>query len=380
MTTRKYSSISGFCAIAALLAVQPSHLAAQGTPSIWTVVPTPNHGTNNVLLGISADSENDIWAVGDLVSLHFNGNTWTAIPVVGVNSGTESDSLRGVAALSPTDVWAVGSRFIGASQHNIALIEHFDGTKWSVTASQSGNVLNAVQAISSTDIFAVGSSGADNSSFSNALVEHFDGTQWKVVPTPLIPKGIGITLNHLAIISPTDIWAVGSSGGLLPTAPFAVHFDGKNWKPVAVATPSAPKFASLLGVTAIASNDVWAVGLFEGKGAAAESTLTEHWDGKTWTPVPSPNADQTDNELLGVSAISTNDVWACGFSAAGFNILIEHWDGTRWTISPAPQPNFPSGHAVLAFPSASVFVAGSSLSQSPAGGFDSLILHTTQGQ
>ena len=380
MTMRKLGSVTGCCTLAAILIGQPSRLAAQDTSSIWSVVPTPNHGPNNILLGISADSENDIWAAGDLVSLHFDGSKWSAIPVVGVNSGTQEESLRGVAALAPNNVWAVGSRFIGSSQHNISVIEHFDGTKWTVVASphfKSGDVLNGVHAISANDIYAVGSSRSDNATTMNALIEHWDGSKWSVVPAPQLPVGQGIALNSLAVISSSDIWAVGSSGGLLPLAPFAAHFDGRRWTPVTAHTAGPANFAGLQAVAAIATDDVWAVGLFEPSDGVAPRTLTEHWDGKQWNVVPSPNADQTDNELFGVSAISSTDVWACGSSGGGFQVVIEHWDGTQWTISPSPQPNAPSAHAVLAFPSGSVFVAGSTLS--PAGGFNSLILHTTQG-
>jgi hypothetical protein len=74
-------------------------------------------------------------------------------------------------------------------------------------------VLNGVRAISANDLYAVGASMSDfnNGGFpSNALVEHFDGKTWSTVPTPNIPVGQGVALSQLAIVSSTDIWAVGS--------------------------------------------------------------------------------------------------------------------------------------------------------------------------
>ena len=41
--------------------------------------------------------------------------------------------------------------------------------------------------------------------------------------------------------------------------------------------------------------------------------LTEHWNGSNWSIVSSPSpGTYNGNELYGVAAISTNDVWAVG--------------------------------------------------------------------
>ena len=63
-------------------------------------------------------------------------------------------------------------------------------------------------------------------------------------------------------------------------------------------------------------------------------TLVEHWNGSAWSVVPSPNAPGTrSNSLVSVSAVAANDVWAVGYSLIGFThqTLIEHWDGSSWT-------------------------------------------------
>src|SRR5437867_209248 len=66
----------------------------------------------------------------------------------------------------------------------------------------------------------------------------------------------------------------------------------------------------LVGVDAVAANDVWAVGSFSG------GTLTLQWIGSAWSIVPSPNVKGYDSQLSGVAAISSNDVWAVGVSIA----------------------------------------------------------------
>jgi hypothetical protein len=352
--------------------------------SIWTFEKTPNIGQNNILLALSADSPSDIWSVGDLVSLNFNGSTWKAFPMV--NFG--NTSMHGVSAISSTNVWAVGEDFEGSST---SVIQNFDGAKWSVVSSPhftKGDALNGVQAISSTDIFAVGSSSTDSPDTVSPLIEHFDGNQWSAVTTP--PVSTGASLNQIAIISSTDMWAVGQMGvldGQQPTQPFAMHFDGTQWSIVTVPAPANSFFNTLASVTAIASNDVWAVGSTTNNTATV--TLTEHWDGNTWKTMPSPNAGregniQGENQLLGVSAISTSDVWACGFfvdvpQGSTLHFLVEHWNGKRWSLSatPATGTGFDSSHAVLAFPTGDVFVAGSAIKGNSQ--LISIVLHTTKG-
>src|SRR5947209_5075930 len=84
---------------------------------------------------------------------------------------------------------------------------------------------------------------------------------------------------------------------------------------------------------------MWAVGFYANNGAA--QTLVEHWDGNTWSVVPSPNAGTNLNKLQGISALTANDVWAVGFyfySNAGIEqTLVEHWDGTAWSVVPSPN-------------------------------------------
>jgi photosystem II stability/assembly factor-like uncharacterized protein len=55
--------------------------------------------------------------------------------------------------------------------------------------------------------------------------------------------------------------------------------------------------------------------------------VVQHWDGATWSQVPSPSPGP-DSGLSGVAATSPLNAWAVGISDGSF---IEHWDGTTWT-------------------------------------------------
>src|SRR5207253_765948 len=84
----------------------------------------------------------------------------------------------------------------------------------------------------------------------------------------------------------------------------------------------------LTSVSGVSANDIWAVG-YAGVGGAIQ-TVTEHWDGKAWTIVPSPNPQPgVDNFLDGVAAVSANNVWAVGDSGTSLHpgTVLLHWDG-----------------------------------------------------
>jgi len=78
---------------------------------------------------------------------------------------------------------------------------------------------------------------------------------------------------------------------------------------------------------------------FYGSIINATATDIEHWDGTTWSIVPSPNAEMgasATNLLNGVATLSASDAWAVGMASADQNApayaLTEHWDGKRWSI------------------------------------------------
>jgi hypothetical protein len=117
----------------------------------------------------------------------------------------------------------------------------------------------------------------------------------------------------------------------------------------------------LYAVSGASSEDVWAVGQGYTLGTTNQ-TLIEHWDGSTWSVVPSPNLGDFTNFLFDVSAISPTDAWAVGY-ASGNNrtrSIIEHWDGGSWSIVPAPEPGTDQAlTAVTAISASDVWAVGS---------------------
>ena len=116
---------------------------------------------------------------------------------------------------------------------------------------------------------------------------------------------------------------------------FAEHWDGAVWSLVPVIHPgSGPD--TLFGVSAASAGDVWTVGFYVNS-SNIDQTLVEHWDGAAWSIVPSPSVGSDHNVLHGVSALAANDAWAVGLYVDGTDApsLVEHWDGTVWSVVPS---------------------------------------------
>jgi len=167
------------------------------------------------------------------------------------------------------------------------------------------------------------------------------------VPSPQIDGQLSAT----AVIADNDIWAVGFSDQV-PAPPvvdstLAEHFDGTSWS--IIPTPPLPSGnAQFLGVAGAASNDVWAVGL------SPSGALVEHFDGTSWSVVSSPAF--TGVSVAAISADASNDVWVVGGN--GSNAGVEHWDGTSWSIISSPAFTGVSLNAVSADASNDVWAVG----------------------
>jgi hypothetical protein len=190
-------------------------------------------------------------------------------------------------------------------------------------------------------------SSSASAPISAPLIAYWDGASWTPQVTPN-PDDSG-TLTAVAAVSPTDAWALGSSGysASAPSAQwfntFAEHWDGSSWQQVAMPTPSGASEVHLYSAVAVSASDIWAVGSWADFGPGDGLVpLIEHWDGLAWSIVPSPVLPQPvanqGAQLYSVTAASASDAWAVGYIGTGtHHNLILHWDGTSWTRVPAPR-------------------------------------------
>ena len=324
-----------------LLLVGPDADSLVCGPS-WSTVASGEH--LNKPSAIATITRNDIWVVGSTRDTanpvrtgaeHWDGTSWSQFPAPDI--GTGANALNGVDALASNNVWAVG--YSTHSGRQKTLIERWNGTQWRVVTSPNAgtsgdNTLTSVDAVSSTNAWAVGSSRTATSR--KSLIQRWNGTSWTIVSSPN-PGTLGNSLLGAAAVAPNDIWAVGwkNSGNGLRS--LILHYDGTRW----TEGTAVPKVGTgdnvLTSISTVGNDDVWATGYYVD--GTKYKTLTLHYNGTTWSHVPSPNGADGTSILMGIDATSPTDAWAVGFeyrAALGHYVAsTQHWDGSGWTAFPS---------------------------------------------
>src|ERR1043166_2001742 len=160
--------------------------------------------------------------------------------------------------------------------------------------------------------------------------------QWHKIRTvdPAMNNGDYNSLVSVSALSPSDAWAVGIGDDFDAPQPgyrtLAEHWDGSSWSGVLMPDSTKTTWNQMNGVAAISSDDVWAVG---NEGTSPYGSLIEHWDGRSWTI---QHDGTPDTYLTSVSGLGPDDVWAAGSTNYVGTGLIQHWDGTAWTRTLIP--------------------------------------------
>ena len=245
----------------------------------WSIIASPNFApSGNMLAAISVVSASDIWAVGTTTSAsstsgyqplieHWNGTRWSIS-----SSPALSGRLFSVAAIKSNDVWAVGV----SSMPNFtgSLTEHWNGTQWSIVSSPNPantaiNILNSVVKISANDVWAAGdytNSPAPSAQYT-PLIEHWNGTQWSIVNGLL--QGTSDFVTAMVPVSSKNITIVGDyRTGLDPQGPYFTlveHWNGAQWSVVSSPSPGTDASDLLAAARVPNTNRIWAVGFtFDG--------------------------------------------------------------------------------------------------------------------
>ncbi len=389
------SLVASFAGARTVAAHGPGRLIASPGMS-WRLVASPNASGNNYLYGLAAVSSSDLWAVGcsscdDIgrsgVTLieQWNGTAWNI--VTSPNPGNAADLLRAAAADSATDVWAVGYQIVVGVGTDETLVEHYDGNSWqSVSdAPPSGiSLLQGVAARSASDVWAVGLSEQPGYGSSSTFIEHYDGAKW--TQSASSSPGYTNALNGVAALSASDVWAVGSEGNGSTQAPLVEHFDGSTWSAMSLPVSLTSLDGAFRSVVALATNNVWAVGYdIDPSSGAYTHTLVAHWNGATWSQVPSPNPG-TDSALFGIAAVSSFSIWATGSEYGGGSTpagpLTEYWNGCQWTVEPATSANSIANtlRAVAAVPMQNTAWAVGDYAAGATGALEQTLTETVTGQ
>jgi len=330
-------------------------LADRWNGTAWTAM-SPSTATEepaNSLYTVSCVSASYCWALGSSLSAEedasslaelWNGHKWE-VARTGVAQSNEA-GFSAVACVNDEECWAVGAHTNSAGYHvpYAALwTETRKGPRW--TASKmpgpSGVTSGAMQAVACKNrrnCTAVGSY-KNSHGVSVTLADHFNGKHWRVTATPNPTGAVGSYLYGVACTSRASCTAVGYyQTAELNYAMLAEHWNGTSWVIVATPSPAGAINSSLNAVACSSAKSCIAVG--DQGSAAGLGTLAEHWNGKHWKPVRSPNPSGSTGTLFtGVSCPSATSCSAVGYSegSAGDLTLGEQWDGHTWRIVATPN-------------------------------------------
>jgi Carboxypeptidase regulatory-like domain len=162
--------------------------------------------------------------------------------------------------------------------------------------------------------------------------------------TEPVPAGLGDgVLNAISVGSASNIWAVGQKEVLWHRYSLTLHYDGSSW--TVVPSPQADGL-HLEDVVTVGPGDAWAVGWSGSPSSLDDRSMALHWDGIAWTVLPTPQPGGTSvDRLFAVDAAATDDVWATGVywdDRAAEHSVILHWDGSAWRRVPLGLPRLTS--------------------------------------
>ncbi|MGO9875861.1 MAG: hypothetical protein ACLPVY_18950 [Acidimicrobiia bacterium] len=143
----------------------------------------------------------------------------------------------------------------------------------------------------------------------------------------------------MACPTTTNCFAVGRYTTGSTTKTLTEHWNGTSWSIDSSPNPSSGAAANLSGVACPSTHSCFAVGSFAA--GSAQNALVEHWNGHSWGILASATPRNANGVgLTGVACPSTKSCFAVGsFSTSTTtNSLAERWNGHSWSIESSPNP------------------------------------------
>jgi hypothetical protein len=275
----------------------------------WQVVPSPNVAAENVLTGVAAYSENEVWAVGhsyngyeyDPLLMRFDGVTWTPVEV----------AIPEPDLVSPWDVRLTGITIL----------------------SDYGESLNPPQ----PGVAAVAVGYIEHLNGSRPIALYYDGSDWKLMPLP--PAMLNGRFYAVGGTSLTDLWAVGTLYEEGRQVAYLFHHSADDpadgWTPIV-------KGDGVLTALAITADRVFTVGHVETM-LGVETLVMAYTKGTgDWAKIQSFNTPVGENVLTAVTSTGPA-VYAVGYTTDGTNdvardTLVLAYDGSEFVPVASPNP------------------------------------------
>ncbi|HYE63001.1 MAG TPA: hypothetical protein VD997_13475 [Phycisphaerales bacterium] len=217
-------------------------------------------------------SDSDVWAVGHAngfgdglgtgvtMALHFDGSTWTDVPMP--NPANRTTYVTGVKGFSSSNVWAVGYG-LSNGQPWRGFVFRWNGSAWSTVSNPATDgfdtYLRCIDGVAPDDLWAAGKTG------SAPLFMHYDGSSWSVVPGPV--SASSATVTRLVALASDDVWAATA----LPSVYY--HWNGSVWSEVQPGAVPTAASRVVNALTRVPGGGAWAVGNWSN--GTKSFTLTE---------------------------------------------------------------------------------------------------------
>jgi hypothetical protein len=294
------------------------------------------------LYGTSCVSSDFCMAVGhttQVAAAEWNGSAWSVTPAPDPEppSAGVSSILTRVSCTSPTFCVAVGSSTDPTNYEKVDVIEHWNGSQWSLMSpAQSGAQLIGVSCTSASFCVAVG--GLSNV---GALIERWDGATWTRM-IPAVPSDDRVpdddVLNGVSCTAVDSCMAVSDYYATAGVQPLAERWDGSTWTVTPTTNPGVGGSGNtLFDVSCSMATMCVAVGQYYDTAALQYDPLIEQWDGSSWSTATLIEDHTTEfSRLQGVSCSTTTFCVAVGFDPeflAGTpgQPIVTTWNGVAWT-------------------------------------------------
>lgn len=217
---------------------------------------------------------------------------------------------------------------------------------WSIqpTPNPSGataSLLTSVSCTSSTACTAVGYSLSKSDPSPSALAERWNGSAWSIQATPTPPRSSVNLLASVSCPSTRICVAVGLQIVDSVDRSLSEEWNGNTWTVVPVASSPKASGSGLTGVSCSSASECTAVG-GDTVGNQQEQPLAETWNGTLWAleHMPNPHAENGSN----ATAVWCSDTTACTTTAESVYADVDQliyalqWDGSHWARVSQPNP------------------------------------------
>ena len=208
------------------------------------------------------------------------------------------------------------------------------------SGASGSHLLMGTTCTSTWNCWAVGGafSGLGNNSQPDALVDRWNGSTWSTGPDAVPPGSRASLLWGVSCIGASDCWAVGAEAGAGtgPKAPLplAEHWNGSTWSVV----PTPDVHAYLFSVTCTGASNCWAVGSTLDGNKNLLTGIIIHWNGSRWSEVRRTSSGQPFDQFDSVTCSGPSDCWAVGFSGP---------DQIQYNLIPGVYPEVSGSEALV---------------------------------